>query len=124
MKIDPVLMERARLIVRKGADFLNNSKSANKRHRWHENVRIPDLKQSSGFHCLLAHVFGDYWKGLAALRFANEGANSFTQLTDSEIEFIAEYGFALGRKYMTWEALEVAWIEKINLIRNPYHGVL
>ena len=124
MKIDSELMDRARRMVEKGADLLNKSKPANKRNPWHAMIREKDLKQSSGFHCLLAHVFGDYWRGLNALGLSTMNANTSYELTDSDIERFAQYGFALGKEYMSWEALEAAWIEKISSIRSPVRVIL
>lgn len=119
MAIDPKLMAFARIAVANGAERLNTSPVANKRHPWHLNVRPRDLRQDNGFQCVLAHIFGDYWKGLAALGFGPGDASAFTNWTDSEVERIAACGFALGREYMTFEALNAAWLEKIDSIRNP-----
>ena len=108
---------RAKEVVDEGARLLDASPVANKNHPWRKNVRTSDLDQSNGFQCVLAHIFGDYWKGMEALGLMIEPwGNSPVRFVPDALRG-SQYGFSLGTEPMTWDALNVAWIEKV----RPLH---
>ncbi len=43
----------------RGAEFMDQI-----RHGWFNEIRLDDLDISSGKHCIMTQIYGDYWRGL------------------------------------------------------------
>ena len=116
------LLTRADAMVEEGVAVLNQSKPRN----WARRIRLSELNMSTTSNDILGQLYGDYWHGLIKTGFITKDARLILR-SDHVYEFeeypmgiyrAAECGFALGKEFMTWEALDIAWTKRILALRS------
>ena len=87
--------QRAEVFVDAGIRVLDA-----KKYGWFKRVNLNRFDARDFHRCPLAHAYGDYNKGLAAISVRS-------------VSEAATLGFALGSELMHWDTLNSIWLRKI-----------